>query len=417
MSRPFRENHDSSPRPLVRNARQHRLSQILFALLERLHYGGMVVTTPDGSTQSFGSAGDRAVPFAAGAAHLVINDWSAIASAMRGGDVGFAEAYIDGRVDTPDLVQLLTVLAANQPALERMFYGRLWMRALLRLRHLFRSNTVAQARRNIVAHYDLGNPFYALWLDPSMTYSAACFGGDYGQDLQHAQQAKYERALGELELDSPSQLLEVGCGWGGFAETAARSGHSVTGISLSSAQTQYAQARLHDAQLAQRAQCRIQDYRQVTGQYDGIVSIEMIEAVGERYWPDYFATIARLLKHGARACIQAITIADERFERYRTQSDFIQRFIFPGGMLLSPARLQQEAERAGLRVLRSHRFGQDYAETLKRWLRAFDDNTPRIRALGFDRRFIRCWRFYLAYCAAGFATETTDVGQYTLVHR
>jgi len=212
-------------------------------------------------------------------------------------------------------------------------------------------------------------------------------------------------------------VLEIGCGWGGFAATATAAGHHLTGISLSDAQTTWARARLTATGMADRAELRIEDYRNVSGTYDGIASIEMFEAVGERYWPAYFRTVRDALKPGARACIQAITIAEDRFERYRTQSDFIQQYIFPGGMLASPGRFVDVAVEAGLVLERVHAFGVDYAETLKRWLARFDENATAIRSLGFDEKFLRCWRFYLAYCAAGFDTGTTDVAQYTFVRR
>jgi cyclopropane-fatty-acyl-phospholipid synthase len=307
------------------------------------------------------------------------------------------------------------VLAANQAALERAFYGHWWTRSLLRLKHFLNANTKRQARRNIHAHYDLGNAFYRLWLDPTMTYSSALFTEGFDAPLAEAQQAKYDRMLGELALPSGARVLEIGCGWGGFAETAARAGHHVTGISLSDAQTAHARERLAAAGLTSSADLRLQDYRDVDAAYDGIASIEMFEAVGERYWPLYFQTVRRALNPGARACIQAITIADDRFERYRTQSDFIQQYIFPGGMLASPARFADVAKASGLRLERVQAFGRDYAETLRRWLTAFDAATPAIRAQRYDDKFIRCWRFYLAYCAAGFDTGTTDVAQYTFV--
>ena len=346
---------------------------------------------------------------------LTLRDWRVAGEALRGGDVAFAESYMEDRWDTPDLTQLLTVLAANQSSLERAFYGHWWSRSLLRLKHFLNVNTKLQARRNIRAHYDLGNDFYRLWLDPSMTYSSGLFDGRFEQSLVAAQAAKYARLLAELRLPPGKRILEIGCGWGGFAQAAARAGHHVTGISLSDAQTEYARARLAAAGLASRTELRIQDYRDVHETYDGIASIEMFEAVGERFWPAYFRTVHDALRTGGRACIQTITIADDRFERYRTQSDFIQQYIFPGGMLASPARFVDVARAAGLELERVHTFGRDYAETLKRWLVAFDARTPAIRALGFEERFIRCWRFYLAYCAAGFETGTTDVGQYTFV--
>jgi cyclopropane-fatty-acyl-phospholipid synthase len=389
--------------------------RLLCALLDRLDVGRVELTTPDGATLAFGPGGAPVAGGRTAPAVLSLRDWRVAGEALRGGDVAFAESYMEGRWDTPDLTQLLTVLAANQASLERAFYGHWWSRSLLRLKHFLNANTKRQARRNILAHYDLGNDFYRLWLDPSMTYSSALFDGRFEQPLEQAQQAKYARLLGELQLAPGKRILEIGCGWGGFAQTAARAGHHVTGISLSDAQTTYARERLAGAGLTRQADLRIQDYRDVRDRYDGIASIEMFEAVGERFWPAYFATVHDALRHGGRACIQTITIADDRFERYRTQSDFIQQYIFPGGMLASSTRFVDVAQAAGLRLERVHTFGRDYAETLKRWLAAFDAGAPAIRALGFEERFLRCWRFYLAYCAAGFDTGTTDVGQYTFV--
>jgi cyclopropane-fatty-acyl-phospholipid synthase len=386
--------------------------RLIFTLLSRLTHGALSVTTPDGTTRSYGIASAAAPPAA-----LTLCDWNVGADIVNGGDVGFAEAYIDGRWDTPDLVRLLTLLAHSQPELERAFYGRAPVRALLRLKHLLRSNTRARAKQNIVAHYDLGNAFYALWLDPSMTYSAALFDGDFAQPLEAAQCAKYARALAELELARGASVLEIGCGWGGFAEHAARAGMRVTGISLSAGQTAFARERIERAGLADRVELELRDYRDLRDRYDAVVSIEMIEAVGERWWPAYFRAVRDALTPGGHACIQAITIADERFARYRTQSDFIQQYVFPGGMLPSPSRLVAEADAAGLTLSRVKAFGRDYAEALKRWLAAFDAHVDNVRALGFDARFVRCWRFYLAYCAAGFDSATTDVAQYTFVRR
>jgi len=251
-----------------------------------------------------------------------------------------------------------------------------------------------------------------LWLDRTMSYSSALFDGDRARSLEAAQQAKYDRLLGSLALGPDAHVLEIGAGWGGFAETAARAGHRVTGISLSARQTEWARERVRDAGLADRVELRLQDYRDVRGRFDAVASIEMVEAVGERYWPAYFSAVRDALVAGGRACIQAITIAEERFERYRTQSDFIQQHVFPGGMLATPSRLVAEAERAGLRPVAVHRFGADYAETLRRWLDAFDAHAGAIERR-FDAAFVRGWRFYLAYCIAGFRTGTTDVGHYT----
>ena len=388
-------------------------ARLLFALLERLAAGRVEVTGPDGVWRTFGPGGAPAPGVKAVPAVLALSDWQVAANALKGGDVAFAEDYMRGRWTTPDLTQLLTVLAANQHALEQAFYGRWWTRGLLRLKHWRNANTRRQARRNIVAHYDLGNDFYRLWLDPTMTYSAALFDGEHARPLADAQHAKYGRMLGELALPAGGRVLEIGCGWGGFAEAAARAGHHVTGLSLSDAQTAWARERVAAAGLSERCDLRIQDYRDVRGTFDGVASIEMFEAVGERWWPAYFRVVRDALAPGARACIQTITIADARFERYRTQSDFIQQYVFPGGMLASPSRFAALAADAGLRLVAAHGFGRDYAETLRRWLAAFDRAQPQVRAQGFSDRFVRCWRFYLAYCAAGFDTGTTDVGQYT----
>lgn len=386
-------------------------ARILWRALTSLPEGALEIVTPDGTRHGFGARSPHGASLRDRPGVLVLHDWKAIGAALAGGDVGFGESYMAGHWTTPDLVRLLAVIAANQQALTRAFYGTWWIRGLLRARHAMRANSRRRARRNIVAHYDLGNDFFALWLDPSMTYSSALFDGDFRRPLVAAQHAKYDRMLASLALPRNARVLEIGAGWGGLAERAARAGHRVTGLSLSPAQTAYARARLARQGLA--ADLRVQDYRDVTGQYDGVASIEMIEAVGERYWPVYFDTIRRVLAPGARASIQAITIADDRFARYRTQSDFIQQYIFPGGMLASPSRLVAEAARAGLKLVDCHAFGADYAQTLVRWLTAFDAAAPEIMAQGFDARFVRCWRFYLAYCAAGFATCTTDVGQYT----
>jgi len=388
--------------------------RVLLRVLQRIDRGALEVALPGGTTQRFGPGGPALPGDPPSPASLRILDARVASAVMRDGDVGFGEAYVDGRIETPDLVHLLTVLAANQPALERAFYGNALGRALLRLRHLCNANTRRQARRNILAHYDLGNDFYRLWLDPTMTYSSALFAHP-GQDLAAAQQAKYDRMLAMLGCAPGDHVLEIGCGWGGFAETAARAGVRVTGLSLSDAQTAWARRRIAEAGLADLATFRVRDYRDEQGRYDAVASIEMIEAVGERWWPAYFRRVHDALRKGGRACIQAITIADARFERYRSQSDFIQQHVFPGGMLPSPSRLRDEAARAGLALVDATTFGRDYAATLVRWLAAFDATRDDVRALGFDERFIRLWRFYLAYCAAGFATETTDVGQYTFV--
>ena len=398
-------------------ARVPTTTRLLFALLQHLETGSVELTTPDGVMRRFGPGGAPAPGAKATPAVLHLHDWRVAADALKGGDVGFAEGYMAGHWDTPDLTQLLTVLAANQSALERTFYGHWWTRTLLRAKHFFNANTKRQARRNILAHYDLGNDFYRLWLDATMTYSSALFEGDFNSSLPAAQQAKYARMLADLQLPAGGRILEIGCGWGGFAEAAARAGHHVTGISLSDAQTAWARARLDAAGMADRADLQLKDYRNVVGTYDGIASIEMFEAVGERHWPAYFAKIRDALEPGGRAALQVITIADRWFDSYRRGVDFIQRHIFPGGMLPSMTALRQQFDRAGLALDRAEFYGQHYAATLAEWNRRFQSAWPDLATMGFDRRFKRMWEFYLAYCEAGFRAGSIDVVQAALVRR
>jgi len=382
-------------------------ARVLLVMLSRLAWGRLTVTGPNGFRDEFGTAEGTA-------AHIEFRDWAICGEIMAGGDNAFAEGYMQQRWDSPDLVALLTVAARNQHALEQTFYGSRLRQLAFRMLHALRSNTKRGARRNIEAHYDLGNDFYQLWLDPTMTYSSALFGGNEQASLADAQRDKYRRILRELALRPGQHVLEIGCGWGGFAETALREQSvCLTGLSLSPAQTAFANARLERAGVADRAKLVLRDYRDEHGTYDAVASIEMFEAVGERYWPTYFSTLHRVLRPGGRAVVQAISIAEDRFERYRTTSDFIQQYIFPGGMLATRTRIEEEAARAGLQLEARHDFGGDYARTLKLWLKRFDQQEASVRGLRFDTRFIRMWRFYLAYCAAGFIARTTDVGQYT----
>jgi cyclopropane-fatty-acyl-phospholipid synthase len=395
--------HAASP---IRN-RVPLAARAVLAMLGRIEHGRIEVALPDGSLRALGGGGP--------VARLDVADWSAFGDALRRGDIGFAEAFIDGRWSSPDLGQLLTVIARNRDAVERAIYGGVWGRLACRIRHALNANTRRGSRRNIAAHYDLGNAFYALWLDPSMTYSSALFAGDAARPLEEAQRAKYRRVLERLAPRAGDHILEIGCGWGAFAEMAAREfGCRVTGLTLSEEQLAYADARMHRAGVADRVEIAFRDYRDERGTYDHVVSIEMYEAVGERYWPTYFGTIADRVKPGGRALVQAITIADRLFERYRTGTDFIQQYVFPGGMLASPGRFRAEAAGAGLRVAGELAFGRDYAETLRRWRRAFKARLPEARALGYEERFLRTWDFYLAYCEAGFATECTDVIHFEL---
>ncbi len=290
-------------------------------------------------------------------------------------------------------------------------------RLAYRLRHLLNRNTRAGSRRNIHAHYDLGNDFYQLWLDPSMNYSSAWFQGDLQGDLTEAQHAKVRRALHSAGVQPGQRVLEIGCGWGALAEMAAGEFQAqVTGVTLSTEQLAWGQQRMQAAGVAPQVDLRLQDYRDIQdAPFDAICSIEMVEAVGQAYWPSYFGTVARLLKPGGRACIQSIVIDDALFERYVQGTDFIQQYIFPGGCLPSPARFRAAAQAAGLRVVEEFAFGRDYAETLRRWHQRFAQQRSKVQAQGFDARFQRTWEFYLAYCEAGFDARSIDVVQYTLI--
>jgi cyclopropane-fatty-acyl-phospholipid synthase len=378
----------------------------VLALLRGLRHGRLTVTTPAGRTLAFGSGEPHAT--------VRLANWNVCGASLAKGDIGFAESYIAGDWSADSLAAVLRVLVANRDVIERAVYGSWWGGLLHRVRHRLNRNSRAGSRRNIHAHYDLGNPFYSVWLDPSMTYSSALYGDEPARSLQDAQHAKYRRILDVLGLAPGARVLEIGCGWGGFAEMAARDGLRVTGLTLSTEQHAWATRRLADAGLADRARFLLQDYRDERGRYDAIVSIEMFEAVGEPYWDAYFRTLSRCLEPGGVALVQTITIDEAFFERYRRSTDFIQQYIFPGGMLPSKTVFAERAGRAGLSVEDRFGFGLDYARTLEAWREAFVANLPRIAAQGFDARFARTWEFYLAYCEAGFAQGNIDVVQFAL---
>ena len=383
----------------------------LLAVLERLDHGELNFTAPDGTRSCF--RGSRPGP----QADLAISDWGVAGSLLRAADVGMAECYRDGRLQTSDLTALLMLCAANETALAQRFYAQPFVSLYLRLKHLWRTNTRAQARKNIAAHYDLSNDFYGLWLDPTMTYSSACFDGDDSRSLESAQHAKYERMLTMVGARDGQHILEIGCGWGGFAEYAVRSRNvRVTGITLSPAQLVYARTRMEKANLAAQVDLQIVDYRDLRGHYDHIVSVEMFESVGERYWRTFFAVLHARLKPGGRAALQAITIDEKVFERYRRSSDFIREYIFPGGMLAPQSRMVADAARSGLALHASTRCGHDYATTLKLWRKRVHATVGPIRALGFDEHFLRLGHFDLCYCEAGFRCGRTDVAQLAFNH-
>jgi cyclopropane-fatty-acyl-phospholipid synthase len=386
-----------------------RAARLLLKLLGRLAAGRLELIGPDGTLRAFGE------PTAEPSATLRLRDWEVCTDVLRAGDIGFAEAYFDKRWDTPDLAVLLHVAAVNHTAIERAIYGRWWGWLGYRLRHLLRANTRAQAKKNIHAHYDLGNRFYALWLDRTMSYSSALFEGRLRMAFEDAQALKYERICERLGLGSGDRVLEIGCGWGGFAEHAARTrGCHVHGLTLSAEQLAYAQERISGAGLAHLCSFELRDYRDIGGEFDAIVSIEMFEAVGERWWSTYFRTLRDRLKPGCRALVQTITIADDLFARYRRGTDFIQQYVFPGGMLPSQSAFREVAFHNGLSTGEATAFRLDYAETLKRWRTRFNAQLPELHALGFDERFVRLWDFYLAYCEAGFRAGTIDVIQIDL---
>jgi cyclopropane-fatty-acyl-phospholipid synthase len=380
-------------------------ARFVLKALERLSVGRLTLHLPDGTTHRFGSEGAQPQ------AELHVRDWLFFRHVLLDGDIGFAEAYMEGFCDSPDLPGLIALLAENEKSLGRMVHTNVLHDLTLKFLHWQRRNSRKGSRKNIHAHYDLGNEFYRLWLDPTMTYSSALFEGTDGKPLEAAQTAKYERILEQIGAKQGDRILEIGCGWGGFAETAARRGMRITGVTISSKQLEFARERLQQAGLADRVDLQFRDYRDIEGCYDHIVSIEMVEAVGERYWPDYFATLKRHVAPGGSALVQAIVIADELFEGYRHHPDFIQTYVFPGGMLLSPASLREQCRQAGLKIAELYSFGLDYARTLEAWLGRFDTVADQVAKLGFDERFRRMWRYYLAYCAAGFSTRRTDVLQ------
>ncbi|MET0268490.1 MAG: cyclopropane-fatty-acyl-phospholipid synthase family protein [Duganella sp.] len=383
-------------------------ARMFLRLLAQMRHGHLEMITPDHTRMVFGDAHSTL------GATLQVHDWRACQRILRAGDIGFAEAWAAGWVDTPDLTALLRLALRNEAALDQMLFGGALARCWYRLRHWLRPNSRKGSERNIHAHYDIGNDFYQLWLDPSWTYSSAIFDGDYSTPLEQAQQRKYQRIIDTLQLRPGQRVLEIGCGWGGFAVHAAQQGIAVHGVTISPSQLAVARARTSAMGLDNLAQLELCDYRDLSGQYDAVVSIEMFEAVGERYWPEYFSTVAARLAPGGQALVQSITIGEQFFPRYRSSADFIQQYIFPGGMLPSVERFEQHAARAGLQTQDRYAFGRDYAETLRRWDAACRNERPAIDQLGYDQAFMRIWHMYFAYCEAAFDEGRTDVVQFLL---
>ncbi|WP_174801008.1 SAM-dependent methyltransferase [Martelella limonii] len=396
--KPERQNH----------GRLNFWQRMIARMAGRITAGSLRLTFADG--RSYHVRGERPGPDAA----ITLNNARPLIELMKDGDLGFARAYIAGDWDTPDLAAVLDLAAANEAELSRAMASSFLFRRLSLIRHSLRRNSRSGSRRNIAFHYDLGNAFYKLWLDETMTYSSALYEGR-DRSLSEAQTAKYDRIIARLQIGPEDRVLEIGCGWGGFAEhAAARTGCHVTGLTLSKEQAKYARERLASAGLSDRADIRLEDYRDCTGTFDKIVSIEMFEAVGEENWPVFFKTVNERLAPGGTAVIQSIAIEDHRLDDYRRNPDFIQAFIFPGGMLPSIESFRKGASGAGLKVKDLFSFGKDYARTLLEWEARFLAEWDAIAPLGFDERFRRMWRYYLNYCATGFDAGRIDVAQFHL---
>ena len=376
-------------------------------LLGKLECGELIVETPRGNRLVF--EGRNPGP----QARLTIHSWQIVGRLLAGWDIGFADAYVAGEWSSPNLVALLTLACRNREMADNLKFVRT-PRIGVRLNHALNRNTRHGSRRNISAHYDLGNQFYERWLDGSMSYSAGLFSS-LDKTLEEAQEAKINRVIDLLDLAGGERVLEIGCGWGGLAERLLQKHDcTVTGITLSDEQLAYGQRRLLTEILAGRCDLRLEDYRDVTGSFDRIVSIEMLEAVGETYWPTYFEKLRDSLRPCGIAVLQVITIDESRFESYRRRPDFIQKYIFPGGMLPTKRIIERETAKAGLCLADKQFFGEGYARTLEQWKVRFLNAWPEIKTLGFDDRFKRMWEYYLAYCQTGFETDSLDVGLYKI---
>ncbi|CAH1669549.1 SAM-dependent methyltransferase [Chelatococcus asaccharovorans] len=391
----------------INRPRENLVTHLLRRMIAQIEFGHITVVLPSSDrVEHFGKR-----PGAS--AELVVHRWRAIRRLVSHGDLGFAEAYIDGDWSSPDLVGLLELAAQNIAVLDRGMAGFQIVRMANRVRHLLRTNSKSGSRRNVSFHYDLGNAFYECWLDQSMTYSSALYTNP-DMTLAEAQDAKLSRIVELLDLRGGETVLEIGCGWGALAVRLAQSAAQVTGVTLSSEQLAFAQERVEREDLNDRIALKLADYRDVDGSYDRIVSIEMLEAVGEAYWPVYFKTLHERLRTGGIAVLQVITIDEARFPAYRRSADFIQRHIFPGGMLPTREMIAEQAKAANLKPVSAQMFGQDYAKTLAEWRKRFIASWPQIEAMGFPKRFHRLWEYYLCYCEAGFRKGTIDVGFYVL---
>ncbi len=413
------DNHTISHPLPSRNRMQHVLGRVIGRrfdhLLDGIQHGQLSMTWPDGHTTRHGNMSTDPSQNA----QVTLHNFRPVRQMMLLGENGFAESYLRGDWATDNLRNLFTLIMNNEAEVAAMTAGSWFARLMNSVRHARNHNSLSGSQRNIEFHYDLGNEFYQLWLDPSMSYSSAFFAGD--ESLEIAQESKLDRVVRSLDPKPGARVLEIGCGWGAMANRlATHAGCEVEGISLSHEQLRYAQEHnsvIADDQSPGQTEFRHQDYRAVEGTYDHIVSIEMFEAVGEQYWVTYFNKVSDLLETGGSAVLQVITIAEDRFEEYRSSPDFIQRYIFPGGMLPTKSHLEELVEGAGFELIGTDWFGISYAETLARWRERFDQVTREVGALGFDDRFLRMWRYYLDYCETGFRFGRTDVGQLLLRKR
>ncbi len=394
------------PTPQLGRRRDRAILAVCKAATRRLANGRIRLTLPSGESAVLGSGGSDAAMAAVSLANFRV-----FAKSLRRGSIGFAEAYMAGDINSPDLGNVFRFFISNQRTLTTAGRGHFKVRLGDKLWHKQNDNTRTGSRRNIAAHYDLGNAFYAPWLDASMTYSSAIYGAQ-NDTLEVAQTRKLDAIVAALDLTPGMRVLEIGCGWGALAERLARAGADVTAITVSQEQFAHTQARIAAAGLSDQVTVAFCDYRDVTGTFDRVVSIEMVEAVGEAHWPTYFNVLHDRLKPGGHAVLQAITIHPDRFENYRAKADFIQRFIFPGGMLPPPERLGAEARSAKLHFTPIETFGESYAKTLAAWRDRFEAAWPVLAPLGFDERFRRMWIYYLSYCEIGFEQGATDVGLY-----
>ena len=378
--------------------------QVASATLGRTKFGSLQMKFPDGKTKVFGHGPQRI--------SVEVKTWKALDALFRKGDIGMAETIIDGTFVVDSAAELVEWACQNSDAMERALHGTWYGTVVARARHLLNHNDRAGAKKNILSHYDLGNEFYKLWLDPTMTYSSAIYKSP-NQGLEDAQNAKYDRIIDTLGITKDDKVLEIGCGWGGFLSRAVqRTGCHVTAVTISPSQAEFCRKRIQSNGHENNVSLVERDYRDIQGQFDKIVSIEMIEAVGEKFWNTYFGKVRASLKPGGKALIQGITIQERYFDDYRAGTDFIQQYVFPGGMLLTNQIFREKADETGMKLTEIHEFGLDYAETLKAWRVKFNEAWPEVSKIGFDEKFKRLWDLYLAYCEGAFRAGRINVGQY-----